>query len=287
MNGALAKLLGDLRGRNIVALLNRTDRGDGLAHLGGREFMNGLEVNCRDFLVTDDLSRMTGDVLLIYGAGTMAREVRRLPQLLETIAPRFAEIVLLPSSFDLTDSRVRTFAELWNDKYTVFCRELVSLDSARRARGKPRAVLLGHDLAFHADLSSWATRPAAGRGGVFRRDAEAGYGQFPRDLDVVEDAAQAADSDPAGLLDYVAALAEVHTDRCHAAIAAAKMGRRVVFYPNSYFKNSAIYDHSLAGMPHVQFISRLPFSFRQYLRVKYWRTFRPTGPKRKAVVSRL
>jgi hypothetical protein len=229
---------------------------------------------------------MTGDVLLIYGAGTMVREVRSLSRQLSWIAPRFAEIVLLPSSYDLSHPSVSAFAAQWNEKYTVFCRELVSLDTARRARGKPRAILLGHDLSFHADLSSWAARPATGRGGLFRHDAEATYGKLPTDLDPVLDAAQGPDNDPAEFLDFVAGLEEVHTNRAHGAIAAAKMGRTVYFYANSYFKNGAIYDHSLAGMPNVHYVGRTPFSMKQYLRVKYWRTFRPLGPKKFKKVHR-
>lgn len=236
-------------------------------------------ITCREFAVTDDLGHMGGDVLLIYGAGTMAREVRALPRLLSDIAPRFSEIILLPSSYDLTHPRVRDFTELWNEKYTVFCRELLSLDTAREAKGKPRAVLLGHDLSFHADLSQWAALPASGSGGLFRHDAEAAYGRVPSHLGRARDAAQGPDNDPTPLLEYIGGFEELHTDRAHGAIAAAKMGRNVVFYPNCYFKNSGIYDHSLAGMPRVQFVSRPPFSFKQYLKVKYWRAFRPTGPK--------
>ena len=69
------------------------------------------------------------------------------------------------------------------------------------------------------------------------------------------------------------------TDRCHGAITAAMMGRNVVFYRNSYFKNQAIYDHSLAGMPHVRFIKRTPFSLAQFFRVTYWSRMRPVEMK--------
>lgn len=279
MNGALARLLGDLRGRDFVALMNHGDRGDGFVHAGGRQFLQNLGVTCREYHVTDDLSHMNGDVLLIYGAGTMARVVRTLPDLMTWIAPRFADIVLLPSSYDFTNSRVRLFSEQWNDKYTVFCRELLSLDTAKRARGKPRAILLGHDLSFHADVSRWAALPASGRGGLFRHDAEATFGRLPAGLDRSIDAAQGPDNDPAPLLEYIASFEEIHTDRIHAGIAAARMRRKVYIYQNSYFKNGAVFDHSLAGQPHVRFVSTRPFSFRQYLRVKYWRAFRPTGPK--------
>jgi hypothetical protein len=271
MNGALAQLLSEFRGREIVALLNRGNRGDGLVHLGGRQFLSGLAVPVREFRDTDDLGRMSGQVLLIYSAGAMARRNRKLQRLLKWLAPRFNDIVLLPDSFDLSVSSTRSFAQSWDRKYHVFCRELVSFDMLRQSKAKPNNLLLGHDLSFHLDLNPWASRPANGIGGVFRHDAEASYGRLPRELDAVEDAARGTERHPEGLLEFVARFAELHTDRTHAAIAAARMGRGVWFYPNSYFKNEAIYHHSLASMPQVHFVRNAPFSLRQYFRVVCWR----------------
>lgn len=279
MNGALAQLLTDLRGREMVALLNRGNRGDGVIHMGGRQLMASLGVNCREYRETDDLSTMNGDVLLIYGAGALSRGTHTLPRLLISIAPRFSEIVILPSSFDLSEPRVQDFVETWNEKYTVFCRELVSFEAIRQARAKPKTLLLGHDLAFHANLSEWAARPHEGRAGLFRQDNEAAYGRLPRNLNVFEDASYGSDREPEKLLNFVARFSEIHTDRTHGAISAAMMGRRVIFYRNNYFKNRAIYDHSLAGLPNVRFVNRTPFSLRQFSRALYWGRMRPVEMK--------
>lgn len=279
MNGALAKVLAEFRGRDVVALLNRGNRGDGVIHLGGRRLLASLDVACREFHETDDLSEMRGDVLLIYGAGALSKGTHSLPRLLTEVAPRFEEVVILPSSFDLAEASVRAFADTWDRKYTVFCRELVSFDALRQAAVKPKALLLGHDLAFHADLSEWAARPAAGRAGIFRRDNEAAYGRLPRHLEVCIDASHGTDREPERLLDFVARFAEIHTDRCHGAITGAIMGRKVFFYRNSYFKNQAIYDHSLAAMPNVQFVRRTPFSPVQFMRAMYWSRMRPVEMK--------
>lgn len=278
-NGALAQLLGDFRGREIVALLNRGNRGDGVIHLGGRQFFAGVGIAPREFRETDDLSQMRGDVLLVYGAGAMSRGTHTLPRLLRTVAPRFSEIVFLPSSFDLREPVVRAFAQSWDRKYSVFCRELVSFDALRQLGVKPKVLLLGHDLAFHLDVSPWAARPAQGSAGLFRHDNEAAYGRLPRDLDVIEDASHGTENDPEKLLDFVARFAVIHTDRCHGAITAAMMGRKVTFYRNNYFKNRAIYDHSLAGLPHVRFVNRTPFSFAQFTRAIYWSRMRPVEMK--------
>jgi exopolysaccharide biosynthesis predicted pyruvyltransferase EpsI len=279
MNGALAQLLTEFRGREVVVLLNRGNRGDGVIHMGGRQFLSLLGITFREFHETDDLSHMQGDVLLIHGAGAMSRGTHTLPRLMKMIAPRFAEIVILPSSFDLTEPHVRDFASTWDEKYSVFCRELVSFDAVREAGATPKILLLGHDLAFHADLKPWISKPAQGRAGIFRQDKEATYGRLPRDLDVREDASYGTDREPEKLLDFVARFEEIHTDRCHAAITGAMMGRTVVFYRNSYFKNQAIYDHSLAGMPHVRFVKKTPFSIAQFLRIMYWARMRPVEMK--------
>ena len=57
------------------------------------------------------------------------------------------------------------------------------------------------------------------------------------------------------------------------------MGRNVVLYRNAYFKNQAIYEHSLAQLPHVRFVERTPFSFRQFSRAMYWARLRPIEMK--------
>lgn len=274
-NGALAHLLADYRGRDVVALVNRGSRADGLIHLGGRQFLSGIGIQAREVHETDDLSLVQGDLLLIYEAGTVTRTTRNLPRLLKWIGPRFSEIVILPTSFDLREPSVRAFVQSWDRRYSVFCRELVSFDQLRKTGAKPKVLLLGHDLAFHMDLTRWKSRPAEGRAGLYRHDREAAYGRLPRKLDKIEDAADGPPSDPEPLLNFVASFEELHTDRCHGAIAAAMMGRRVFFYPNNYFKNRAIYDHSLASLPHVRFVNSTSFSIAQYFRVFYWTKIRP------------
>jgi hypothetical protein len=286
MNGALAKLLAELRGKDVVALLNRGNRGDGLIHLGGRQLLARLDLPCREYHETDEVGAVRGDVLLVYGAGAMSRGTHTLPRLVSDLARRFRQVIILPASFDLSEPQVRAFARSWDQRYIVFCRELVSFDALRRDGATPKSILLGHDLAFHADLTEWAARPAKGRAGLFRRDIEAAFGRLPANFDVVDDASRGSDREPQLLLDFVARFAEIHTDRCHGAISGAMMGRRVVLYRNSYFKNRAVYDHSLAGMPNVRFVERTPFSFRQFLRATYWGRVRPVEMKVRRVFQR-
>jgi hypothetical protein len=277
-NGALERLLTEYRGRDCSVLLNSGNRGDGISHEGGRQFMSAIGITPREFHEAD-FSRMQGDVLLIHGAGSIARRPHALKQLMKYVVPRFATIVLLPTSFDLEDSTVKNFAASWNQKYQVFCRELVTFSGLQSMGVAPRTILLGQDLALHADLTEWSARPAIGRAGLFRRDDEAAYGRLPRDFDEVADASAGSEREPQRLLDFVSRFQEIHTDRSHAAIVAAMMGRKVVFYRNRYFKNRAIYDHSLAGLPNVRFARGNAFSLAQFTRVFYWTQLLPLQNK--------
>lgn len=269
-NGNLVQLLESFRGSSLTVLYNRGNRGDGVIHLGGRRLFASLGLEPREIQEENaPIDFIKGDVLLVYGCGAFCRGSHTLIKVTQRLGRNFKRIVILPSSFDIECGSVRRFVRSWDSRYTVFCRELVSYDGLKSLGVRSRAVLLGHDLAFHADLSSWAARPHAGRGGVFRHDNEASFGRLPEGFEN-QDASHGSHREPEKLLDFIARFDEIHTDRCHGAISAALMGRRVFFYRNSYFKNQAIYEHSLTQFPNVTFVREQPFSARQFFRAIYW-----------------
>ena len=277
-NGALANLLGHWRGKDMVLLLNRGNRGDGLSQLGSRNLFGALGLTWRE-IYENDLPNARGDVLLVHGASALSRGGSRVFGSMGAVAPRFSHFVLLPATYDLSAPRVQRFVESWTSKFIVFCREMISFDALQSAGARPGSLQLGHDLAFHVDYSRWGSRPALGRAGLFRRDHEAGYRALPRELDICQDASQGSEREPERLLDYVSRFEKIYTDRSHGAIAAAMMGRQVVFYHNNFFKNRAIYEHSLAALPNVRFSDPTPFSLGQFSRAIYWSHMRPVGER--------
>jgi len=48
-------------------------------------------------------------------------------------------------------------------------------------------------------------------------------------------------------IDSIAKYGIIHTDRLHVAIAGCLLGLEVHLYPNSYFKNKAVYLSSIEG----------------------------------------
>ena len=53
---------------------------------------------------------------------------------------------------------------------------------------------------------------------------------------------------------YLLGFGEVETDRLHCAILAAMLGRRTVLRANSYYKNAAVFDHSLSRLQNISFM---------------------------------
>ncbi len=264
----LASVLGSLGGKRVVVLFNRGNRGDGVIHLGGRRLFAALGLQWTEIREAEAPPAIEADVLVVFGCGAFCRGTHTVVEVVERYASQVKEVVILPSSFDLTCQRVRQFVQSWDDRYVVFCRERRSFAAVNAAKTRAKQVLLSHDLAFWADLREWTERSHAGTGAVFRRDAEAVFDRRPQIAGAL-DVSRGPDTQPEVLLDFVARHAVIHTDRTHAAITGAMMGREVWFYRNAYFKNEAIYEHSLAHLPNVRFVGKQPFSFRQCGRTLY------------------
>lgn len=162
-----------------------------------------------------------------------------------------------PRLFPATLFGHRAVYERWGPRLRVLCRDLVSMTFARSqvAHGQLR---LGHDAAFALDswlqqnlsLAPRAARKESGR--FFRRDKEAltlppAGNEDPMAaiegpwLDMAE-----AESEVLLLAHRIARCRHVATDRLHAAILGTLLDCEVTLHANAYFKNEAVFDHSLA-----------------------------------------
>jgi len=299
LHAELSRQLTAIRGKKIVLLLNRGNRGDGVIHLGAQRFLKSLGLSWAEVHEENAPASISADVLLVVAAGALCRYTHSIVGIINRYARHVEQVIILPSSFDLHCSEVRRFIGAWSDKYTVFCRERRSFDALTRTGAAPNKLFLAHDLAFWCDVRHWAARPHAGTVGIFRRDRETVFERRPLHFSG-KDISRGPDSEPETLLDYVARYSVIHTDRTHAAITGAMMGREIWFYRNAYFKNQAIYEHSLSHLPQVHFVSKQPFSLHQFGAAMYthyvrrnafrlrrkWRATRDTIVARLAAASR-
>lgn len=150
------------------------------------------------------------------------------------------------------------------------------------SRGVVRAALKRY---LNVDIGKEATRPlrsSARRGSMaifnlvasmnggtlhaLRSDVESAGGAVPRDnVDLSEVFAYGTAPESVAyratraLLSYLDRSDRVVTNRLHGCIPAAMLGKRVLFYANSYFKNKAIYEFSLRDQyPNVTWCGTWP-----------------------------
>jgi exopolysaccharide biosynthesis predicted pyruvyltransferase EpsI len=97
---------------------------------------------------------------------------------------------------------------------------------------------------------------------VFRKDLEGTRSEFPRDnvdLSILFShwaaSEMAAYSVTHRILRVINHYQTVRTDRLHVCIAAAKLGKKVEFFPNKYYKCEAVYQYSMrAQYPNVHWM---------------------------------
>jgi len=56
------------------------------------------------------------------------------------------------------------------------------------------------------------------------------------------------------LIDVLQKYEQINTDRLHIAIGATLLGKQVRLFPNSYYKNRAVFDYSLKEFSNVSFV---------------------------------
>lgn len=233
-----ARLLGEIGVAPDVTFIRTTGNvGDQLIWAGTRSLLRDHVYREISF---DDVAFAGGELALISGGGAWTRRyVDYLPELLAIAELRFDRVIVLPSSFEVAEDRVREALATTNAK--VFAREL---ESHRQISGICDAEL-AHDCAFFADLSRYSGIEGAGELNVFRVDDESSGLLKPPSEN--SDISESADS----LEDWLATIAAhrtINTDRAHVMIAGALLGKRVKYLPCSYFKVDAIAESCLTDL---------------------------------------
>lgn len=231
------QLLGEIAaGEDLTLVRGPGNVGDLLILAGTRALLADL---LHREVALDDLPAAHGETALLVGSGAWSRRYNEwAPEALAIAERRFERVVVLPSTFDTGEERVRE--ALRSTRATVYAREHASharIAALCRAR-------LAHDAAFFADLDAYARLPASGVLDAFRTDAETAAAGRPlpagnRDLSATSPTLDA-------WLREIAAHATVRTDRAHVLIAAARMGRRVEWSPDATGKVEALATAALA-----------------------------------------
>jgi exopolysaccharide biosynthesis predicted pyruvyltransferase EpsI len=189
--------------------------------------------------------------LFIDGGGNLVDYYSDIRDFLIKKPALYDEIVILPHTI-FGDRQIEVLNNV-SSKLTIFCREKVTAETLERELHHVN-VYLWHDCAFYNKLP----QVSIGKGilNAFRLDKESILATLPEsniDLTLKGYATKPLDE----LINTLQQYEEINTDRLHVAIGAALLGKRVKLFPNSYYKNKAVYDYSLTRYPNVRFIEKL------------------------------
>ena len=242
---ALGEYLKNRCGDSVVYYMaNPGNWGDGLIRQGTLRFFRDLGLKFTEIMSKEELARLSPTITtLIYGGGGAWCKLWNHGELWATTFKQRFHVIVLPSTYEMQFAIPNT---------TFFCR-----DQYESQANVPAATFC-HDMAFYLKHSVSPVPAGSGEGYFFRTDAESGRSRPipPSNDDISLKGNQFSDVAP--LVATVAKFESVHTDRLHVAITGCLLKKKVFLYPNSYFKNKAVYRSSMQDhFENVEFMGTL------------------------------
>lgn len=204
--------------------------GDQLIAAGARSLLAGVSYRQ---LHLRDAPYVAGDVALVCGSGGWCRAHHDMPDLVAPLKERFDRVVILPSSFDLSEPSVEAWIR--NTDAVVLARDAASFSAINGLC----VAATGLDTSFFFPFEPFR-RAGVGVLSAFRTDTESravGLGGDNVDISLT---CSCLDD----WLETIARHEIVRTDRAHVMIAAAMLGKQVHVWEGSYHKLFAIADYA-------------------------------------------
>lgn len=222
--------------------------GDSLIWHGTKKMLDYLNIKEKS---VDISSPKHNDILLIDGGGNFVDYYSDIRNFLIRKSDLYKEIIILPHTI-FGDAQIAVLNNL-SSQTTIFCRENISAKflNARYAKGE---VYLWHDCAFYNKFPERID----GKGilNVFRSDKESIVDKRPEDNDDLSYKGYAT-KPLDDLINVLKKSAEINTDRLHIAICGVLLGKQVRLYPNSYYKNKAVFEYSLSKFHNISFVDKI------------------------------
>jgi len=218
----------------IYYLHNSGNYGDSLIRYGTMKFFQDINLNFKQ-IKTFNLLRTEwwptlikpNATLIFAGSGAWCKFYNR-EAFIKKISKRFKNIIILPSTFEITP----------NIPNAIFFRR----DNYESKENVPSSIFC-HDMAFY--IGSIESEKGNGKGYFFRKDIESlnKVNFIPQNIDI-----SLKGNHLTPIFDFINEISKyeiIYTDRLHVAIGASLLKKEVHLFPNSYFKNKAIYLSSL------------------------------------------
>jgi len=221
--------------------------GDSLIWHGTKILLSSLNISEH---YVDISSPKNNDVLFIDGGGNFVDYYSDVKNFLIKKPALYREIVILPHTI-FGEKQIEILNNI-SSSLTIFCREKVSAKFLKN-RLTHGEIYLWHDCAFYNKFSLIPV----GRGilNAFRSDVESilnKRSESNSDLSYSGYATKPLNE----FIEVLQKYAQVNTDRLHIAIGSVLLGKQVKLFPNSYYKNKAVFDYSLKKFPNINFVEK-------------------------------
>jgi len=214
--------------------------GDAFIRAGTLKFLNDNGIHYKELSSNKKewiIPFMRGGTVIFQGSGAWCKFYSEPYNNVKKFQRRF-NVIILPATFENSYS--------FNNNVTYFCR-----DKHESQQNMPNAKFCP-DMAFY--LGKLDYPKSSGTGYFFRTDVESAkkVDLPPTNRDISAEGDHFADIAP--FIEAISKFEIIHTDRLHVSIAACLLGREVHLYPNSYFKNKAVFETSIKDyFPNVYF----------------------------------
>ncbi|MCX6754891.1 MAG: polysaccharide pyruvyl transferase family protein [Candidatus Nomurabacteria bacterium] len=220
--------------------------GDSLIWHGTLKLMEELSINLK-YVNTED--GVHNNVLFIDGGGNFVDYYFDVRDFLIKKNQQYKEVIILPHT--INGEKQKSLLETLNNNVTIFCRDMISYDFVKEY-AKNCQVYIWHDCAFYNNFDSYK-KNGTGILNAFREDCESIKKIKPKNnFDISKNGY--CKKPIKDFLEEISKYEEIRTDRLHIAIASTMLGKKVIMYPNSYYKNTAVYEYSLKKYPNITFI---------------------------------
>ncbi|MCR3906934.1 MAG: polysaccharide pyruvyl transferase family protein [Tenericutes bacterium] len=211
----------------------------------------------------------SSDVILIHGGGNM-NDLWHGIRLLKNIIQQHPDnaLIVAPQSYWFEGTCFPSLFSKTSQKIYLFCREKISYQLLTSLNlPKNVHVLLSPDTSLYLTKEDFHANSGEYTLFCLRTDKESAMFQQEENNQLLWQVTSTRWQLKRKILmqdlsifgsfkDFVAlieASKKVYTDRLHVAILAAILGKKTVLYPNSYYKNKAVYEYSLSNYPNVIF----------------------------------
>ncbi|SEQ10487.1 Exopolysaccharide biosynthesis protein EpsI, predicted pyruvyl transferase [Rosenbergiella nectarea] len=236
----------------LVYKANPGNAGDGVIASASYDFFDRNDLLLSKYN-KDEVYSSDQHVLIFGGGGNLIEGLySEGKEFIENNINKFHRVIIMPS----TIKGYEYFFRENIDKLIVLCRESISLEYFKSiGYNEGNNLSLTDDMAFYLEISNYMSfvDPIKDTANCFRKDSESLNGEYKENNHDISltwngnfwDNIFLSRNSTRCMINFLEEYTIVNTDRLHVAILASLLGKEVNFYPNSYYKNEAVYNYSL------------------------------------------